>query len=63
MWAGAANCDLDNGWPVGTATVTVTANGYVLDLVLNEDCTEDDLHVWVSNSPPPDPNKGFKGYY
>ena len=58
MWAGRAKCDPNKGINVGTATITVSANGYVLDFDLNGDCHVEDLHVWVDNAKP-DVKGGF----
>jgi hypothetical protein len=52
VWAGRAMCDQTKGWMVGTATITVSATGYDLDLSLNDDCDVDELHVWVNNAKP-----------
>jgi hypothetical protein len=52
VWAGRAKCDQTKGWKVGTATITVSAKGYDLDLSLNDDCKVDELHVWVNNAKP-----------
>jgi hypothetical protein len=52
VWAGRAKCDQTKGWMVGTATITVSATGYDLDLSLNDDCDVDELHVWVNNAKP-----------
>ena len=52
MWAGAAKCETFRGTNVGTAAITVSAKGYVVDFNLNDDCYVKDLHVWVSNTKP-----------
>jgi hypothetical protein len=56
--AGRAKCDLNKGTVVGTATITVTADGYDLVFALNDDCHVEDLHVWVNNAKP-DVKGGF----
>jgi hypothetical protein len=52
VWAGKAKCLDDKGSKVGTATITVSANGYNLDFTLNDDCEVGDLHIWVDNAKP-----------
>jgi hypothetical protein len=54
VWAGKAKCEDGKGSLVGSATITVSANGYDLGLSLNDDCAREnlDLHVWVDNAKP-----------